>query len=55
MSPSMRRVWIEITADKEKRLKTIKSPSMRREWIEIHDVALIVLHFLVTLHVEGVD
>ena len=51
----MRRVWIEIQNILNNFVPECRSPSMRREWIEIHDVALIVLHFLVTLHVEGVD
>ena len=55
MSPSMRRVWIEITADKEKRLKTIKSPSMRRVWIEISGWSRMSSILPVTLHAEGVD
>ena len=41
-SPSMRREWIEITAELE-RLRYIWSPSMRREWIEIDTYKLIVL------------
>ena len=54
MSPSMRRVWIEIRSKMEDFLSN-PSPSMRRVWIEIALAAYILQQNKVTLHAEGVD
>ena len=54
-SPSMRREWIEITADDIGTLFDIVSPSMRREWIEMVQVTTLQLFLRVSLHAEGVD
>ena len=54
LSPSMRRVWIEIT--KLSRVRTAAaSPSMRRVWIEINMSKDDIDKAVVTLHAEGVD
>ena len=54
LSPSMRRVWIEILI---KRLNDYaeRSPSMRRVWIEITPPDAPESPAAVTLHAEGVD
>ena len=53
-SPSMRRVWIEITVTRFAS-KFSMSPSMRRVWIEITLSLSLTQEKVVTLHAEGVD
>ena len=53
-SPSMRRVWIEITTPIES-AHWNESPSMRRVWIEIKTNKTHKAETTVTLHAEGVD
>ena len=55
MSPSTRRVWIEIWLQEIIDTYTDASPSTRRVWIEIPHNNIIVNSFCVTLHPEGVD
>ena len=54
LSPSMRRVWIEIWCPLWQ-LRPLSSPSMRRVWIEIMPGGIIRPAHQVTLHAEGVD
>ena len=54
LSPSMRRVWIEIF-ELQSNFSYHRSPSMRRVWIEISLACALGRHPLVTLHAEGVD
>ena len=54
LSPSMRRVWIEI----KRQIAVVVgqlSPSMRRVWIEMAKALGASEEQVVTLHAEGVD
>ena len=55
LSPSMRRVWIEIKMKKKVDENLVLSPSMRRVWIEIAIASGDMIGLSVTLHAEGVD
>ena len=54
MSPSTRRVWIEII-NAIALYKVSVSPSTRRVWIEMFLLLSLLLSTVVTLHTEGVD
>ena len=55
LSPSTRRVWIEIGISSVSISSLVWSPSTRRVWIEICRMRWICITYTVTLHTEGVD
>ena len=54
LSPSSRRVWIEIL-DEAKGAETVESPSSRRVWIEMLVCKYLFDSLSVALLAEGVD
>ena len=53
-SPSVRKVWIEITPEVANTDNTT-SPSVRKVWIEIFDYDKFAAALVVTFRKEGVD
>ena len=55
LSPSARKVWIEISSNMFVKVLLIPSPSARKVWIEIMVFPQIGCEITVTFRKEGVD
>ena len=55
MSPSARKVWIEIVKDGKMLVDAVSSPSARKVWIEITATSFLITARDVTFREEGVD
>ena len=54
MSPSLRRVWVEICKHTADSAAEQRSPSLRRVWVEIRQTLNKIVQKIVTLLAEGV-